>query len=73
MPARRTDTCTPKKCRAQRRSRDVPAPRAWLEFNVDGVEKATAELEARGYLMLVKNRKVPWGQTVSLTRSVLGR
>jgi hypothetical protein len=44
---------------------DVPAPQAWLEFDVDSVEKATAELEARGYLMLVKNRKEPWGQTVS--------
>lgn len=44
---------------------DVPAPQAWLEFDVDDVEKATAELEARGYRMLVKNKKEPWGQTVS--------
>ena len=44
---------------------DVPAPQAWLELDVDSVEKATAELEARGYRMLVKNRKEPWGQTVS--------
>ena len=44
---------------------DVPAPQAWLEFDVDSVEKATAELEARGYRMLVKNRREPWGQTVS--------
>ncbi|HEX6535179.1 MAG TPA: VOC family protein [Gemmatimonadaceae bacterium] len=44
---------------------DVPTPQAWIEFDVDDVEKATAELESRGYRMLVKNRKEPWGQTVS--------
>jgi hypothetical protein len=44
---------------------EVPVPQAWLEFDVDSVEKATAELEARGYRMLVKNRTEPWGQTVS--------
>jgi hypothetical protein len=44
---------------------DVPAPQAWLEFDVDSVESATAELESRGYRMLVKNKKEPWGQTVS--------
>jgi hypothetical protein len=44
---------------------DVPVPQAWLEFDVDDVEKATAELESRGYRMLLKNKKEPWGQTVS--------
>lgn len=44
---------------------DVPAPQAWLEFDVDSVERATAKLESQGYRMLVKNRKEPWGQTVS--------
>jgi len=43
----------------------IPPPQAWLEFDVDDVERATAELEARGYRMLVKNKKEPWGQTVS--------
>ena len=43
----------------------LPAPHAWLEFDVDSVEKATAELESRGYTMFVKNKKEPWGQTVS--------
>lgn len=42
-----------------------PAPRAWLEFEVDNVESATAELESQGYRMLIKNKKEPWGQTVS--------
>ena len=44
---------------------DIPAPQAWLEFEVDSVEAATAALETRGYRMLVKNQKEPWGQTVS--------
>jgi catechol 2,3-dioxygenase-like lactoylglutathione lyase family enzyme len=44
---------------------DVPIPQAWIEFDVDNVETATAELESRGYQMLVKNKKEPWGQTVS--------
>ena len=42
-----------------------PAPHAWLEFDVDTVEKATAELESTGYTMLIENKKEPWGQTVS--------
>jgi len=44
---------------------DIPIPQAWLEFDVDDVEKATAELESQGCKMLVKNKKEPWGQTVS--------
>jgi len=44
---------------------DIPVPQAWLEFEVESVEDATAELESRGHRMLVKNKKEPWGQTVS--------
>ena len=44
---------------------NIPVPQAWLEFDVDNVENATADLESRGYRMLVKNKKEPWGQTVS--------
>ena len=44
---------------------NVPVPQAWLEFDVDSVERATTELESNGYKMLVKNRKEPWGQVVS--------
>ncbi|HEV2501221.1 MAG TPA: VOC family protein [Terriglobia bacterium] len=44
---------------------EIPPPQAWLEFDVDSVEKAPAELESRGYRMLVKNKKEPWGQIVS--------
>ena len=43
----------------------LPSPHAWLEFDVDSVESATAELESMGYTMLIKNKKEPWGQTVS--------
>jgi len=43
----------------------LPTPHAWLEFDVDNVERATAELESMGYGMLIKNKKEPWGQTVS--------
>ncbi len=44
---------------------DIPAPQAWLEFDVDDVRKATAVLEQQGYRMLVKNKTEPWGQTIS--------
>ena len=44
---------------------EIPAPQAWIEFDVENLEAATAELESRGYRMLVKNKKEPWGQTVS--------
>lgn len=43
----------------------VSEPQAWIEFDVDDVEKATTELQSEGYRMLVANRKEPWGQTVS--------
>ena len=44
---------------------DIPAPQAWLEFDVESVEEATTELESQGYRMLVKDKKEPWGQIVS--------
>jgi hypothetical protein len=44
---------------------DVPEPQAWLEFDVENLGKATAELESRGYRILIKNKKEPWGQTVT--------
>ncbi|HET9283466.1 MAG TPA: VOC family protein [Candidatus Angelobacter sp.] len=43
----------------------IPVPQAWLEFDVDNVENATAILEANGYRILVKNKKEQWGQIVS--------
>ena len=44
---------------------DIPAPQAWLEFEVDNVEQATNLLESQGVRMLVKNKQEPWGQTLS--------
>jgi hypothetical protein len=44
---------------------DIPVPQAWLEFDVDNVEQATTELESRGYRIIIKSKKEPWGQTVS--------
>lgn len=43
----------------------IPVPQAWLEFEVDSVEQATAALELRGYRILIRAKKEPWGQTVS--------
>ena len=39
--------------------KDIPAPQAWLEFDVERVENTTAVLETRAYRMLVKNKKEP--------------
>jgi catechol 2,3-dioxygenase-like lactoylglutathione lyase family enzyme len=44
---------------------NISVPQAWLEFEVDNVEKATADLESLGHRMLIKNKTEPWGQTVS--------
>jgi hypothetical protein len=44
---------------------NLPVPQAWIEYDVDDVAKATAELQAEGYRILVANRQEPWGQTVS--------
>jgi len=35
---------------------EIPVPQAWLELDVESVERA---------MMLVKNKKEPWGQIVS--------
>jgi hypothetical protein len=43
----------------------LPAPQAWLEFEVENVAKATADLESQGYQMLIRNKMEAWGQTVS--------
>jgi len=44
---------------------EIPVPQAWIEFDVDDVERATAELESQGYRMLIHAKKEPWGQTVT--------
>jgi catechol 2,3-dioxygenase-like lactoylglutathione lyase family enzyme len=44
---------------------DVPVPQAVIEFDVEDMTAATAELEAKGYRLLVANKSEPWGQTVT--------
>lgn len=43
----------------------APVPQAWVEFDVEDVAAATAELAARDYALLVAERDEPWGQTVT--------
>jgi catechol 2,3-dioxygenase-like lactoylglutathione lyase family enzyme len=43
----------------------LPVPQAWLEFDVDDVAAASAELTAKGYTLLVSAQLEPWGQTVT--------
>src|SRR2546422_4685268 len=44
---------------------DLPVPQAWIEFDVEDIETATAELKSRGYTLLVAARTEPWGQIVT--------
>jgi hypothetical protein len=44
---------------------EIPAPQAWLEFEVENVQEASSLLEDRGYRLLIKNKNEPWGQTVT--------
>ncbi|MGH9405159.1 MAG: VOC family protein [Candidatus Acidiferrales bacterium] len=43
----------------------TPETQAWIDFEVEDLEKATAELKSRGYRLLVAGRKEPWGQIVT--------
>jgi len=43
----------------------LPVPQAWLEFDVEDIEKATAELKSQDYQLLVARRTEPWGQIVT--------
>lgn len=44
---------------------DLPVPQAWIEFDVENIDEATAELKSQGYKLLVAVRKEPWGQVVT--------
>ncbi len=43
----------------------LPAPRAWIEFDVDNMAEAVEKLEKDGYSLLVTDRTEPWGQVVT--------
>lgn len=44
---------------------DIRVPQAWIDFDVEDLERATAELKSLGYRLLVAGKKEPWGQTVT--------
>ena len=44
---------------------DVPIPQATIEFEVEDVAAAAAELESRGHQLLHAARVEPWKQTVA--------
>ncbi len=44
---------------------NLPVPQAWIEFDVEDIEKATAALKSQGYELLVATQKEPWGQVVT--------
>jgi predicted enzyme related to lactoylglutathione lyase len=52
---------------------ELPVPASWLEFDVDDIAGATAELKSRGYTLLIENRKEPWGQQVTRLLSPEGQ
>ncbi len=41
------------------------APTAAIEFDVDDVAAAAAEMQAKGYQLIHETRTEPWGQTVA--------
>jgi catechol 2,3-dioxygenase-like lactoylglutathione lyase family enzyme len=43
----------------------LPVPQGWIEFDVEDVVAATAELENKGYRVLLAAKQEPWGQTVT--------
>ncbi|HVB63132.1 MAG TPA: VOC family protein [Nitrolancea sp.] len=44
---------------------DIPVPQGWIEFDVEDIATATAELEAQGYRLLQADKLEPWGQRVT--------
>ena len=44
---------------------DVPIPQAVIEFEVDDVAQAAAEMERPGYRLLTGVKTEPWGQVVA--------
>jgi len=44
---------------------DISVPQGWLEFDVEDIAAATAELQSRGYRLLLADKLEPWGQRVT--------
>lgn len=51
---------------------DVPVPQATLEFDVEDVAAAAAELEQSGWRLVHGARTEPWGQTIARVLSPEG-
>ncbi len=49
-----------------------PVPTATIDFDVDDVEAAAAEMTAAGYTLLHPTRTEPWGQTLARVLSPEG-
>ncbi len=43
----------------------IPEPQATIEFDVDDVDAAAAELQAAGYTLLHEPKTMPWGQRIT--------
>ncbi|OFW64377.1 MAG: glyoxalase [Actinobacteria bacterium RBG_16_67_15] len=52
--------------------KDTPVPTATIDFDVDDVAAAAAEMEAAGYTLIHPARTEPWGQTVARVLSPEG-
>lgn len=50
----------------------IPTPTATIEFDVDDVAAAAAEMERAGYRLIHTARTEPWGQTVARVLSPEG-
>ena len=46
-----------------------PTPQSTIEFEVEDVEGAAAELEGNGYVLVHQVRTEPWGQTIARFQS----
>ena len=44
---------------------DTPKPKAWLEFEVGYIKKASEEMKRKGYKLLLDSFEEPYGQIVS--------
>ncbi len=44
---------------------DLPVPQGWIEFDVEDIAEATAEMQAKGYRLLLADKLEPWGQRVT--------
>ena len=45
--------------------KELNIPQSWIEFEVEDIEAASAEMVYKGYQLLVRHRVEPWGQSVT--------